>query len=247
VNSLTVLMPVFNERRTVAEAIDRVLAAELPVGERELIVIDDGSTDGTGELLRDGDWPDSVRVLTHAANSGKGAALRTGLAQASGAYTTIMDADLEYDPAEIADLIPALDAGVADAVFGVRGFAAHNSFSFWYVLGNRFVTFVANLLYNCYLADLMTCHKAIRTDMFRSLPLREPGFAIEPEITATLIRRGARIYEVPVTYRARRREEGKKLTAVDGFRVLRTLVRCRLDSAPPAAGQTGAGASGAGP
>ena len=233
-NSLTVLMPVFNERRTVEQAIERVLEASLPVSDRELIVIDDGSTDGTSELLRDRSWPDGVRVLTHERNLGKGAALRTGLPHANGSVTTIMDADLEYDPREIAELLPALDAGDADAVFGVRGFAAHNSFSFVYVLGNKLVTLAANLLYNCYLADVMTCHKAIRTDLFQSLPLREPGFAIESEITAGLLRRQARIYEVPVTYRARRREEGKKLTAVDGFRVLRTLVRCRVDSSATA-------------
>ena len=226
-------MPVFNERRTVERAIERVLEAELPVGERELIVVDDGSTDGTAEVLRDHDWPASVRVLSHPRNLGKGAAVRTGLAEARGENTTIMDADLEYDPAEIADLLPALDAGEADAVFGVRGFTAHNSFSFWYVLGNRFVTLATNLLYNCWLADLMTCQKAIRTDLFKSLPLREAGFAIEPEITAALLRRDARICEVPVTYCARRREEGKKLTAVDGLRVLRTLVRCRFDSTAP--------------
>jgi glycosyltransferase involved in cell wall biosynthesis len=224
-------MPVFNERRTVEQAIERVLEASLPVSDRELIVIDDGSTDGTGELLRDREWTDSVRLLEHGRNLGKGAAVRTGLAQAGGEVTTIMDADLEYDPREIADLLPALEAGEADAVFGVRGFAAHNSFSFVYVLGNKAVTLAANLLYNCYLADVMTCHKAIKTELFRSLPLRERGFAIESEITAGLLRRQARIYEVPVTYRARRREEGKKLTALDGFRVLRTLVRCRVDSA----------------
>jgi glycosyltransferase involved in cell wall biosynthesis len=231
VNSLTVLMPVFNERRTAEHAIRRVLDAELPVSELELIVIDDGSTDGTSEMLESGDWPESVRIVRHDSNRGKGAAIRTGLAQAGGAATTIMDADLEYDPREIADLLPALDAGDADAVFGVRGFAAHNAFSFVYVMGNKFVTLATNLLYNCYLGDLMTCHKAVRTELFKSLPLRETGFAIEPEITATLLRRKARIYEVPVTYRARRREEGKKLTAMDGFRVLRTLVRCRLNSA----------------
>ena len=139
-NSLTVLMPVFNERRTVEQAIERVLEASLPVSDRELIVIDDGSTDGTSELLRDRSWPDGVRVLTHERNLGKGAALRTGLPHANGSVTTIMDADLEYDPREIAELLPALDAGDADAVFGVRGFAAHNSFSFVYVLGNKLVT-----------------------------------------------------------------------------------------------------------
>jgi len=226
--SLTVLMPVFNERETVETAIRRTLEAEMGVDERNLVIIDDGSTDGTAEILRQ-DWPEQVEVVTHASNQGKGAAIQTGLQHATGEFTTIMDADLEYDPAEVSALIAPLAQGDIDAVFGVRGFQAHNAFSFWYVLGNRGVTFAANLLFNCWLADLMTCHKAVRTDIFRSLPLRESGFAIEAEITARLLRRGTRIFEVPVTYRARGREEGKKLTALDGPRVLWTLMRCRFD------------------
>jgi glycosyltransferase involved in cell wall biosynthesis len=226
--SLTVLMPVFNERETVETAIERTLGATMPVDRRELIVVDDGSTDGTAEILAR-EWPAEVRVVTHPQNMGKGAAIQTGLLHAGGDFTTVMDADLEYDPEEVADLVSPLASGDTDAVYGVRGFQAHNAFSFWYVVGNRGVTFVANLLFNCWLGDLMTCHKAIRTDLFRSLPLREPGFAIEAEITARLLRRGTRIFEVPVTYRARGREEGKKLTAADGVRVLRTLTRCRFD------------------
>jgi dolichol-phosphate hexosyltransferase len=226
--SLTVLMPVFNERETIETAIERTLKADMAAEERELVIIDDGSTDGTAEILAR-EWPAEVRVVSHASNQGKGAAIRTGLEHARGEFTTVMDADLEYDPEEVADLVKPLARGDADAVYGVRGFQAHNAFSFWYVVGNRGVTFAANLLYNCWLGDLMTCHKAIRTDVFRSLPLREPGFAIEAEITARLLRRGTRIFEVPVSYRARGREEGKKLTAADGFRVLRTLARCRFD------------------
>jgi glycosyltransferase involved in cell wall biosynthesis len=229
-SSLTVLMPVFNERETVETAIERTLAAEMPVDDRELIVVDDGSTDGTAEILAR-EWPAEVRVVTHPQNMGKGAAIQTGLLHASGDFTTVMDADLEYDPEEVADLIVPLSRGDTDAVYGVRGFQAHNAFSFWYVVGNRGVTFAANLIFNCWLGDLMTCHKAIRTDLFRSLPLRESGFAIEAEITARLLRRGTRIFEVPVTYRARGREEGKKLTAADGVRVMRTLMRCRFDRA----------------
>jgi glycosyltransferase involved in cell wall biosynthesis len=227
--SLTVLMPVFNERETVETAIERTLSATMPVDERELIIVDDGSTDGTAEILAR-EWPAEVRVVTHPHNMGKGAAIQTGLSHATGEFTTVMDADLEYDPEEVADLVVPLSRGDTDAVYGVRGFQAHNAFSFWYVVGNRGVTFAANLLFNCWLGDLMTCHKAIRTDLFRSLPLRESGFAIEAEITARLLRRGTRIFEVPVTYRARGREEGKKLTAADGVRVLRTLTRCRFDS-----------------
>jgi glycosyltransferase involved in cell wall biosynthesis len=230
--SLTVLMPVFNERETVETAIRRTLDAEMGVDERNLVIVDDGSTDGTAEILRQ-DLPGEVKVITHNSNQGKGAAIQTGLQYATGEFTTVMDADLEYDPAEVGDLVAPLAQGDVDAVFGVRGFQAHNAFSFWYVLGNRGVTFAANLLFNCWLGDLMTCHKAVRTDIFRSLPLREPGFAIEAEITARLLRRGTRIFEVPVTYRARGREEGKKLTAMDGLRVLRTLARCRFDGNRP--------------
>jgi glycosyltransferase involved in cell wall biosynthesis len=227
--SLTVLMPVFNERETVETAIRKTLEAEVSVDERELIIVDDGSTDGTSEILRK-DWPAGVRVISHPKNMGKGAALQTGLQHATGEFTTVMDADLEYDPDEIDRLVTPLSRGDADAVFGVRGFQAHNAFSFWYVVGNRGVTFAANLLFNCWLGDLMTCHKAIRTDLFRSLPLREQGFAIEAEITGRLLRKGVRIFEVPVTYRARGREEGKKLEATDGVRVLRTLMRCRFEA-----------------
>jgi glycosyltransferase involved in cell wall biosynthesis len=222
-------MPVFNEHRRVAEAIERTLTADLGATESELIVIDDGSVDGTRELLLDTEWPSNVRVLLHERNQGKGAAVRTGLRHASGEFTAIMDADLEYSPEEISTLLPPLIDGGTDAVFGTRAFESHASFNFWYVIGNKFVTLAANVMFNVYISDLMTCHKVLRTDTFRGLALRETGFAIEPEITARLLRQGGRIYEIPVTYRARTRQEGKKLTALDGLRVLRTLIRCRVD------------------
>jgi glycosyltransferase involved in cell wall biosynthesis len=224
---LTVIMPVFNERRTVARAIEEVQSADLPAA-FELLVVDDGSTDGTGELLRDGSWPEGVRLLRHERNRGKGAAVRTALAEARGLFTTIMDADLEYEPADIALLLDPLRSGEARAVFGSRTFRSHSAFSFWYVMGNRAVSLVANLVYNSWISDMMTGQKAIETELFRSLDLRERGFAIEAEITARLLGAGVRIYEVPIEYRARTREEGKKLTALDGLRVLRTLVRCRV-------------------
>jgi glycosyltransferase involved in cell wall biosynthesis len=191
--------------------------------------VDDGSTDGTGAVLDALELPpERARVLRHAENRGKGAAVRTALAEARGEYTAIFDADLEYDPADLGTLLKPLLAGDANAVLGVRAFDGYTSHSFLYVLGNRGVTLAANVLFNVYLRDIMTCHKAMRTDVFRSLALREPGFAIEPEIVARLLQRGERIYEVPVRYRARSTGEGKKLTALDGARVLRTLVRCRL-------------------
>jgi len=224
---LSILMPVYNEAATVQRAIAEVLAAELPV-DFELIVVDDGSTDGTREILRREEWPERVTRLEHEANQGKGAAIRTALGHASGKWAAIFDADLEYDPNDLALLLPPLVDGRSNAAFGVRAFDGYTSHSFLYVLGNKGVTLAANILFNVYLHDMMTCHKAIRTDIFRSLPLRSPGFAIEPEITARLLQRGERIFEVPVHYRARATAEGKKLTPVDGVRVIATLLRCRF-------------------
>lgn len=224
---LSILMPVYNERATIEAAIADALSAELPV-ERELVVVDDGSTDGTRQLLRDRDWPPEVHVLFHERNRGKGAAVRTALAHATGEFAAILDADLEYHAADLAPMLQPLMSGEANVIFGSRAWQSHSSYGFWYVIGNKLVTFATNLLFNCWISDVMTCHKAMRTDLFRSLDLQERGFAIEPEIAARVLRAGERIYEVPITYRARSREEGKKLTAVDGLRVLRTLVRCRL-------------------
>jgi len=220
-------MPVYNEVATVRQAIGEVLDADIGT-DIELIVVDDGSTDGTREILDGGDWPARMRVLKHDRNRGKGAAVRTGLEVAGGEFAAIFDADLEYDPADLANLLPPLLKGDTNAVFGVRAFDGYTSHSFLFVLGNKGVTLAANILFNVYLRDLMTCHKAIRTDVFKSLPLQEAGFAIEPEIAARLLQRGERIFEVPVHYKARGTDEGKKLTAMDGLRVIATLVRCRV-------------------
>jgi glycosyltransferase involved in cell wall biosynthesis len=224
---LSILMPVYNELETVERAIHEVLNTELPT-DIELIVVDDGSTDGSGELLRSREWPAAVTVLHHERNAGKGAAVRTALAQARGEFSAIFDADLEYDPADLGVLLPALLDGRTNAVFGVRAFDGYTSHSFLYVLGNKGVTLAANVLFNVYMRDIMTCHKAIRTDVFQALPLAARGFDIEPEIMARLVQRGERIFEVPIRYSARSTEEGKKLTSKDGLRVLRMLVRCRL-------------------
>ncbi|HET6865759.1 MAG TPA: glycosyltransferase family 2 protein [Solirubrobacteraceae bacterium] len=224
---LSILMPVYNERERVERAIAEVLDTQLPT-EFELIVVDDGSTDGTREILRGASWDARVRLFEHPENRGKGAAVQTALAEARGDYSAIFDADLEYDPSDLGLLMPPLLDGRTNACFGVRAFDGYTSHSFLFVLGNKGVTFACNVLFNVYLHDIMTCHKMIRTDVFRSLPLRSPGFAIEPEITARLVQRRERIFEVPVHYRARATDEGKKLTAVDGFRVLGTLLRCRF-------------------
>jgi glycosyltransferase involved in cell wall biosynthesis len=229
VASLTILMPVFNERSTVEAAIADALGADLPVETRQLVIVDDGSTDGTRELLTGRDWGDNVSVLLHDRNQGKGAAVRTALGSAEGELSAILDADLEYEAASLADVIQPLLDERSNVVFGTRAWTSHSAFSFWYVVGNKAVTLATNVLYNSWISDVMTCHKAMRTDLFRSLKLRERGFAIEPEIAARVLRSGERIFEVPVSYQARSREEGKKLTSLDGLRVLRTLVRCRID------------------
>jgi len=224
---LTVLMPVFNERSTIARAVEEVLAVELPVASREVLVVDDGSTDGTSEELAAIGDPD-VRVVTHASNRGKGAAVRTGLDAARGRLTIVVDADLELDPADIARLVP-LVVGTEDvAVFGVRDFPKNSARKLRYLVGNRAVTIAANVLFRAKLGDVMTGYKLMPTELFRSLPLRERGFGIEPEIASHLLRRRVPIRQVPVRYVPRARKAGKKLTMLDGLVVVRVLVRCRF-------------------
>lgn len=225
--TLSILMPVFNERATVERAIEAARSVDLPIGRRELVVVDDGSTDGTRELLSAMTWPDVV-IVHHDRNLGKGAAIRTALGHATGEFAAIFDADLEYPAENLALVVQPLVSGDASVVFGTRAWASHTAYSFWYVVGNKAVTLAANILFNCFISDVMTGHKAMRTELFRALPLRERGFGIEPEIAARLLLAGEQIYEVPIRYRARTRAEGKKLTAVDGLRVLRTLIRCRI-------------------
>jgi hypothetical protein len=231
--TLSILMPVYNERATLEQAVDDALTAELPVESRQLVIVDDGSTDGTREILRNTTWPENVTVVEHDRNRGKGAAIQTALGHATGEFSAILDADLEYRAADLGPLLGPLVTGEAHVVYGTRSWSSHSAFSFWYVMGNKAVTQATNVLYNCWISDVMTCHKAMSTALFRSLKLRERGFAIEPEITARVLLAGERIYEVPITYKARSREEGKKLTALDGLRVLRTLVRCRIPEVRP--------------
>jgi glycosyltransferase involved in cell wall biosynthesis len=224
---LSILMPAYNEEATVERAIERVLEADLPVP-FELVVVENGSTDRTRKVLTGREWPAQVRIVTVDENRGKGAGVRRALQEASGRYSAILDADLEYNPAELADLLEPFRDGHVGAVIGTRIFQSHSAYGFWYVIGNRVINLGANLLYNAWISDILNCFKVMPTDLFRSLDLREDGFGIDAEIPARLLRRGVVIYEVPVTYRARKREEGKKLSARDGFRVLRTLLRCRV-------------------
>jgi glycosyltransferase involved in cell wall biosynthesis len=222
---LSILMPVYNEESSIAEAVKQALDVDYPCAV-ELVVVDDGSRDGTGEVLARFDDP-RLRVCTHPRNRGKGAAIRTAAANATGDYLVILDADLEYDPKDIPRLLePVLD-GRATVVYGNRSFGSHSSFSFWYVMGNKAVTTAANMLFNCYLGDLETCFKLMPVELFRSLDVRSAGFGMEAEITGKLLRRRVRPYEVPVSYRARTREEGKKITWRDGVEALWILSRER--------------------
>jgi glycosyltransferase involved in cell wall biosynthesis len=226
---LSILMPVYNELATLERAVKQVLEVSYPV-DVELVIIDDGSTDGTRELYSQ--WTTDPRLLIHLqpVNAGKGSAIRKGAELATGDYVIMCDADLEYSPAQIPSLLPPIIAGDAEVVYGTRTFGSHNAYSYWYVLGNRAVTTVANVLFNCYISDLETCFKLLPLPLYRSLGVRSDGFGMEAEITAKLLRRGIRPWEVPISYRARSREAGKKLTWRDGVEALWILARERVRS-----------------
>jgi glycosyltransferase involved in cell wall biosynthesis len=223
---LSILMPVFNEAATLAAAVERVLGVKYPC-DVELVLVDDGSTDVTWSLIDELDDPRVVKGR-HPLNRGKGAALRTAVGMASGDYVICCDADLEYSPADIPALLEPVMNSEAEVVYGTRSFGSHTAFSFWYVVGNWAVTMAANVLFNAWLSDLETCYKLMPLALYRDLDLREEGFGVEPEITAKLLRRGIRPFEVPIHYRARGRDEGKKLTWRDGVKALWILTRIRV-------------------
>jgi dolichol-phosphate hexosyltransferase len=234
---LSILMPVYNERATLASAVKEVLNVSFPC-EVELVIVDDGSTDGTRELYAGLGADPRVSVHLHERNQGKGAAIATAAAVASGDYVIMCDADLEYAPGEIPGLLAPVLAGDAQVVYGTRSFGSHNSYSFVYVLGNKGVTLCANVLFNCYLSDLETCFKLIPAELYRELRVSERGFGMEAEVTAKLLRRGIRPYEVPISYKARSREAGKKLTWRDGVKALWILTRIRFGPRHRPAAQT---------
>ncbi|GAC1612025.1 MAG: glycosyltransferase family 2 protein [Mycobacteriales bacterium] len=224
---LSILVPVYNEAATVARALEQVLAVSYPC-EVELVVVNDGSSDGSQEVLQGLSSDPRMVLLNHPANRGKGAAIRTAAGAATGDYMIICDADLEYDPAEIPQLLAPVLAGDATVVYGTRTFGSHTAFSFWYVLGNKAVTMFANVVYDCWISDLETCFKLLPLTLYRSLDVRAAGFGMEAEVTGKLLARGIRPYEVPISYRARSRDEGKKLTWRDGVEALWILTRERF-------------------
>jgi dolichol-phosphate hexosyltransferase len=232
---LSILMPVYNEEERIADALKQALAVDYPC-EIELLVVNDGSRDRTAEILDAADDA-RLRVIHHARNAGKGAAIKTAVDKAEGDYMVILDADLEYDPQDIPRLLaPVLD-GRAKVVYGNRTFGSHSAFSFWYVMGNKAVTTFANVLFNSYIGDLETCFKLLPLSLYRSLDIKSRGFGMEAEVTGKLLRQRIRPYEVPITYHARGREEGKKITWKDGVEALWILGRERSRRRPAPLGR----------
>lgn len=222
---LSILMPAYDESARIGRAIEQVLTAQYPC-EIELVVVDDGSSDDCYDIARSFDDP-RVRVFRHPVNQGKGAAVRTAAAAATGDYMIIFDADLEYSPEDISHLLQPVLHDDARVVFGSRRFGSSTAHSFWFVMGNKVTTFAANALFDSWISDLHTCLKLLPLPLFRELPLRERGFGLDTEVTAQLLARGIRPYEVPVGYKARSHEEGKKITWRDGVESLWILARVR--------------------
>ena len=222
---LSVVIPVFNEAATIEEIIPRVLAVPLRI---QLIVVDDCSTDGTREALNRLQEMYGFTLLLQSRNQGKGAALRRGFAEVRGDLVAVQDADLEYSPEEFPMLIELIREGRADVVYGSRFLGRHRVFLFTHYLGNRFLTLVANVLYNTMLSDMETCYKVMRAEVLRSMTLRSNRFGIEPELTAKIFKRGYRVYEMPITYDGRGYEEGKKIGWRDGVVALWVLLRYRF-------------------
>jgi glycosyltransferase involved in cell wall biosynthesis len=225
---LGVIVPAYNEERSIERVLHRVLEEQCV---QQVVVVDDCSTDGTLAAARRFASDSRVIVKHHEANRGKGAAIRTGLEAITTPLVIIQDADLEYDPSDYHKLISPILRERADVVFGTRGFAGHSAYSYWFVIGNRLVTTFTNILFNCYIQDMETGFKVMRTSLMRRLGLQGNRFDVEPEITGRILRLGYRIYEVPIDYSARTRQQGKKLTWLDGVKALFVLLRIRTATA----------------
>ena len=225
---ISIIVPVFNEIKTLEEVIERLQKVPMCGLEKEIIIVDDYSTDGTRELIKD--YEGMYKVFYHDYNQGKGAAIRTGLSHVTGDIMVIQDADLEYDPADYDDLIKLIIEGKADVVYGSRlsGGKPSRSFMFTHLLGNKLLTFITNLLYNTTLTDMETCYKAFRTDFIKGIEIKSDRFDFEPEITAKVLKRRPRLYEIPISYYGREYSEGKKITWKDGIHAVIALIKYRF-------------------
>ncbi len=222
---ISVIIPVYNERNTILEVVQRVQKQPF---DKEIIIVDDCSTDGTTEILKETDWPDNVHVFFHQKNKGKGAALRTGIPHATKSITIIQDADLEYNPDDFGVVLKPILDGVADVVYGSRFLGIHRSFMLHHYIGNKMLTIMTNILYNNILTDMETGYKAFRTEIIQGVKIKSNRFDFEPEITAKVLKKGYRIYEVPIYYAGRDYAEGKKITWRDGFSAMWALLRFRF-------------------
>jgi glycosyltransferase involved in cell wall biosynthesis len=224
---VTFLVPAYNEAATIRQVLDLVWALDL---EKEIIVVDDGSADGTADLVDEWRKGREGVVVLRKENGGKGSALRAGIPHITGDIVVIQDADLEYDPADVPELLAPILAGRADVVYGSRlsGGRPQRAFLFWHLVGNRFLTLLTNVLFNTTLSDMETGYKVFRAEVLRSLDLRESRFGIEPEITGKICKHKLRLYELPISYYGRTYEEGKKITWRDGFKAVWVLLRVRL-------------------
>ncbi|MDD5454104.1 MAG: glycosyltransferase family 2 protein [Candidatus Ratteibacteria bacterium] len=225
---LSIIMPVYNEKNTVSQTIDEVFNVNLGDIEKELIVVDDGSDDGTQEVLDGLKSKKELKLLRHDSNRGKGAAIRTALAHVTGELVVIQDADLEYDPREYPSLLKPILEDRADVVYGTRFFGAHKVLLFWHFMGNLMLNFVANFLYNVNLSDFETCFKLFKSEILKSFELKSRGFEFETEVTAKTFKKRYRLWEVPISYAGRGYEEGKKIRPKDGIIALFCLFKHRF-------------------
>ena len=225
IKKLSVIVPSFNEAKTIKTIISRLKKLNLKKTKLEIIVVNDASTDNTKKILK---TIKGITVITHKENKGKGAAIRAGLKHVTGDYTLIQDADLEYDPQDIISLINPVATDKAEVIYGSRFLGPHKNMLFWHFLGNKFLSFVTNILFNTTLSDMEVCYKLIPTKLIKSFNLKSDRFGFEPEITAKILKQGFRIYEVPISYSGREFSEGKKITWRDGIKAFFLLIKFRF-------------------